>query len=169
MILVINGHPGSGKTTLATALATEIQKKSSCLLIHTDIIKVVLRQVGIQGLEGLSCLSDAPQRANILAPFLYRQIAKAQKDGYHLIIEGTLALGLNVSDFGCNIEVQVPSNVRMHRQAQKPNVTQKSLSKSYSFDIYEKILVQHRPEKTRMIDGTKDLGRLVYELSLLFS
>ena len=168
MILVVNGHPGVGKTTLATSLAVEIQRKSNCLLIHTDIIKVVLRQLGVQGLEGLSCLSTAPQKAEIMAPILHRQITKARKDGYHLIIEGTLALGLNVSDIGYNIEIQVPSKVRMQRQAQKPISTQKSLSQSYSFDIYEQILVRYRPENTLMIDGTKELGDLVHELSLLF-
>ena len=168
MILVVNGHPGAGKTTLATSLAVEIQKRSNCLLIHTDIIKVVLRQLGVQGLEGLSCLSTAPQKSEIMAPFLHRQIIKAQKDGYHLIIEGTLALGLNVSDVGHNIEIQVPSKVRMRRQAQKPISTQKSLSQSYSFDIYEQILVQYRPKNTLLIDGTREVGDVVHELSLLF-
>ena len=168
MILVINGHPGSGKTTIATALAAEIQKKSSCLLIHTDTIKVVLRQLGVQGLEGLSCLSNAPQKAEVMAPFLRKQISKAQKDGYHVIIEGTLALGMNVSDFGYNIEIQVPSETRIFRQAQKPMSTQKSLSQSYSFDIYEKILIQYRPENTRIIDGTMELETIVHLLAQLF-
>ena len=168
MVLVIHGHPGVGKTTLATALAAEVQKNSNCLLLHTDIIKVVLRQLNVQGLEGLSCLETAPQKAEIMAPFLHRQISKAKKDGYHLIIEGTLALGIHESDVVQNIEIRVPPEVRMIRQEKKPKSTQKSLSRFYSFDTYEKILVQHRPENTRMIDGTMDLNVLVRILSQLF-
>ncbi|MAA78214.1 MAG: hypothetical protein CL916_03065 [Deltaproteobacteria bacterium] len=168
MILVINGHPGCGKTTLATALTSEIQKKSNCLLIHTDIIKVVLRQLGVQGLSGLSCLSTAAQKSKIMAPFLHKQISKAQKDGYHLIIEGTLALGLNVSDIGYNIEIHVPPEVRTCRQSQKPLSTQKSLSQNYSFEIYEHLIRKYRPSDTIIIDGTKDLDLLIHELSRLF-
>ena len=168
MILVINGHPGVGKTTLATALVSEIQKRSTCLLVHTDIIKIVLRQVGVKGLEGLSCLSTSAQKATLMAPFLHRQISKAQKDGYHLVIEGTLALGMSVSEIGYNIEIHVPPQVRMQRQSQKPVSTQKSLSQSYSFDVYDQILIQHRPQNTIIVDGTKELGVLVHELSCLF-
>ena len=56
------------------------------------------------------------------------------------MIEGTLALRMSVSEIGYNIEIHVPPTVR---QSQKMVSTQKSLSQSYSFDVYDQVLNQH--------------------------
>ena len=168
MILVFNGHPGAGKTHTASSLAARIQERSSCLVLHTDILKVTLRQMGVEGLRGLSCTHDAHQRSKVMEPFLKTHVDKALRDGLHLIIEGTLALGFDVHKWGYNIEIQCSKEESAQRRRQKPIQTQERLHTGYSYEEYEKVLQAHRPPNTIIIDGEQERSTRIESLLLLF-
>lgn len=89
MILTLIGLPGVGKTRTALTLAAMWPRP--VLVLHTDLLKVTARRLGVDALRGAGWAD--PARARAAQPLLQAHADKAARDGYDLIIEGTLALG----------------------------------------------------------------------------
>lgn len=90
---MITGLPAVGKTSLAIALAHDwLHQGWHPFILHTDILKVSLRFF-LPELAGITDDASFQRKLQLLGPFLQAQWAKAEEDGYSLIIEGTLALG----------------------------------------------------------------------------
>ena len=169
MIFVITGHPGAGKTRLATHLSLELQNhRENCLLLHTDLLKVTLRTTNDLFPKGLSCGVDAVQRAQKMAPFLHTHIQKAHRDQYHLIIEGTLALGLQPSAPCCYFEVTTSQSICAERCTYKASKTQESILKGYDYDHFQQLLERHRPRSVHLLEGSKSTNTLVQEIMMVF-
>ncbi len=92
--IVITGLPGTGKTRLAMSLGVALMDAgSSALILHTDVLKVTLRQFYPRELAKAGYSGDFYAKVRLVRPFMEAQVAKAERDRYVIIIEGTLALG----------------------------------------------------------------------------
>jgi cytidylate kinase len=91
--VVITGLPGVGKTSTAIALGEYLSRVGMHpFLLHTDLLKVTLRQFAPEVMGGITNDRTYREKIAYLHPFLERHYQKAQRDGYSLIIEGTLAI-----------------------------------------------------------------------------
>jgi cytidylate kinase len=112
-VLVVLGLPGTGKTTLACAIAA---RRPGTLVLHTDLLKVTLRAAGLYP-AGPVWAGDLAGRLAAIRPFLDAHRAKAAADGYDLVIEGTLALGIRGDAV---VRLELPEALREARIATKP-------------------------------------------------
>ena len=162
MVVVVTGQPGVGKTRLALALAHYFQEQDSpYFVLHTDILKVSLRQVGVNGLNGLSTQEDAPHRLSLMQPFLEHQERKARRDGYGLIIEGTLALGFQPELPAVCIELQAPKHVCQARVEHKHRSARQELGRVHSFERYQCLVSKHRSSSTHLMDANQEFSVLL--------
>ena len=167
--IVITGQPGAGKTNVAIALANRLQAQGeNCFLLHTDILKVTLRQLGVQELQGISTGEDVDCRLQTIRPYLVRQYEKALHDGYHIIVEGTLAVGFAPSSSGLYLDL-VASEQTCNQRIQKKHISaRESLVSRHSFAQYQLVLEKYRPEKAIVLDAEKTIFSLVEQIYELF-
>jgi hypothetical protein len=137
--IVITGLPGTGKTRLALALGVAFEATGTpTLVLHTDLLKVTLRQIFPEDLKGPGYAPDYECKVAQVRPFLEAQVSKAQKDGYILILEGTLALGFFPTP-GIHCLLELPEVLRQQRILAKPPTAQRSLAQ-ISLEPYARAL-----------------------------
>ncbi|ACY18981.1 hypothetical protein Hoch_6512 [Haliangium ochraceum DSM 14365] len=113
---------------LAAAL---LDRGASVLVLHTDILKVTVRTLGrptptrtgeavssADILRGPGCAGDFAAKAAHVQPLLLKHLDKARRDGYTLILEGTLALGLRQPDMAY-VYLELDQEPRAERIQQK--------------------------------------------------
>lgn len=162
--IAILGLPGVGKTRLACGLAAALLDGGvSCLVVHTDIIKVTARALGgaDQGavLRGPGFAGDVAAKAARIAPLLDEQVAKARRDGYVAIIEGTLALGLRAPD-AAHLLLDLDDAERRRRIERKHPSAVRALA-SCDLAPYAGALAQSLPPTTLRLDAAAPPGALV--------
>ncbi len=157
--IAIAGLPGTGKTHLATALSLALQTEGcASLLLHTDVLKVTLRQFGLP-LQGPGYQGDLVAKLAAVRPYLAAQAAKAQRDRYWLVLEGTLALGFQPPQ-GLSICLHLGEPERQQRLARKPPAAQASLAAA-DLTAYRRHLQQHTPATALHLDAAQPLGAQV--------
>lgn len=137
MVIALLGMPGVGKTTLTMRLACRLSAQGHpCLVVHTDVLKVTLRALGVTGLRGPGYAPGVHARLDIVRPILEAHAKKARKDGYTLLVEGTLAMGLCAEHI---FILQAPQAVRRARIAHKHNSARDTLA-SANLTEYQSVL-----------------------------
>ncbi|MDY6782320.1 MAG: zeta toxin family protein [Cyanobacteriota bacterium] len=160
--IAITGLPGTGKTHLAINLGAKLTENgNSVLLLHTDILKVTLRQF-LSGLSGPGYAGDFQAKAQLVRPFLEAQTAKAVRDGYILIIEGTLALGF-VPSKGLHVFLELDENQRKQREKQKHFSAKQTLQRT-SLAAYRKALEFSVTNATLRLDAALPVRQLTEEI-----
>jgi len=161
--LVITGMPGTGKTTVALALAARMMKQgSAALALHTDLLKVTLRSLFPGEFKGPAYAGDFVEAINRLRPLLEAQVAKAAQDGYLLIVEGTLALGFSPAG-GLKVLLELEHSERRRRIARKHPVAQAALARS-SLERYQKALAASIAPDTLRLDATLPLPLILDQI-----
>lgn len=116
---VILGLPGSGKSRLAIALANALWEAGRpAYVLHTDLLKVNLRQCFPGDLRGPGYAGDFRGKCARVRSFLESQSVKARRDGYALIVEGTLALEW-APEAGLRVILEIDEAERHRRIAAK--------------------------------------------------
>lgn len=158
--IALTGLPGTGKTQLAIALGAALMAAGHpTLILHTDVLKVTLRQLGDTTLAGPGYAPDFAAKLRRVHPILAAQVAKAQRDGYTLIIEGTLALGL-VPEPGITVLLTLPEMERQRRCQQKPACAQAAIAIA-DLAPYRQALAQWRDRVTLCLDASAPVDELV--------
>ncbi|MEL6342833.1 MAG: zeta toxin family protein [Myxococcota bacterium] len=163
MIWTLTGAPGSGKTRLALAFAAHRAKTSPTLVLHTDLLKVTLRQMGVSALRGPGWAD--PARAMRARPLLAAHAEKADRDGYDLIIEGTLATGFDWPG-AAYVVLEISSSTRTERIAQKHASAQAALC-GVDLAGVEQALAAHAPPSATRLDAEASIVALVEQLERL--
>lgn len=161
--IAILGLPGVGKTRLACGLAAALlDHGASCLVVHTDVLKVTARALepGKGGLlRGPGFAGDIAAKAAQLAPLLETHVAKARRDGYVAIIEGTLALGVRAPD-AAHLLLDLDDAERRRRIGHKHESAVRALA-SCDLAPYAGALAQSLPPTTLRLDAAAPPGALV--------
>jgi len=157
--LAIAGLPGTGKTHLATALSLALQTRGEAsLLLHTDVLKVALRPLHPL-LAGPGYSGDLAAKLACIRPYLETQTAKADRDGYWLVVEGTLALGFQPR-CGGSVCLELADAERQQRIARKPASARQSLATA-DLAAYARLLRQQTPPAALHLDAAQPLGTQV--------
>jgi hypothetical protein len=163
--IAILGLPGVGKTRLACGLAAALLDRGvSCLVVHTDILKVTARALDAGAgrgtlLRGPGYAGDVAAKAARIAPLLETQVTKARRDGYVAIVEGTLALGLRAPDVA-HVLLDLDDAERRRRIERKHESAVRALA-SCDLAPYAGALAQSLPPTTLRLDATAPPGVLV--------
>lgn len=160
MVVVIIGMPGVGKTRLALALSADWSASVPCLVLHTDLLKVTLRHQDVPDLRGP--VWQDPARIYRVAPVLRAHADKARRDGYHLIIEGTLALAVAADRV---IRLNLPEAIRQQRITAKHPSAAASLA-SADLTTYREALQAHTPPDALWLDARLPILALVSRIGV---
>ena len=118
-VVTIVGMPGAGKTRLALGVGGALMARGeSVLVLHTDLLKVTLRHVDARWPRGPAYQGDIAARCVSVRPILVAHALKAARDGYRLVVEGTLALGFCPAD-GLMLWLDLPECDRRERSEAK--------------------------------------------------
>ncbi|MBH23198.1 MAG: hypothetical protein CMH57_01810 [Myxococcales bacterium] len=156
-ILIITGMPGVGKTRLALALANRLMDLDRpTLVLHTDVLKITLRRMGLEGLTGATWRGDTALKLQRVRPILDRHVAKARRDGYHLIIEGSLALGYRpAGSIHALMELEEAARLRRVRARRTPESSDDPLER------YRKLLTEAVRSDTIHLNAAAPIDALV--------
>jgi hypothetical protein len=163
--IAILGLPGVGKTRLACGLAAALlDHEVSCLVVHTDVLKVTARALDAATgkgalLRGPGYAGDIAAKTAQLAPLLDAHVAKARRDGYVAIIEGTLALGVCAPDV-THLLLELDDAERRRRIERKHESAVRTLARC-DLAAYAGALAQSLPPTTLRLDATAPPGALV--------
>lgn len=135
-ILTLIGLPGVGKTRTALALAAAWPRP--VLVLHTDVLKVTARHLGVSALRGAGWAD--PERARAATPLLVAHADKAARDGYDLIVEGTLAQHF-AHPRSTTVWLRLDEPTRLARVARKHPSARDALEGA-SLDAYRRALAQ---------------------------
>lgn len=124
-VVVLTGLPGVGKTTTALHLAARLSEFWETRVLHTDVLKVTLRPM-CPLLQGPSW-TRVHERRECLRPILEMHAQKARRDGFVLVVEGTLADALPSPDHGFCLTLDEAT--RLTRTQKKPAAAREALSK----------------------------------------
>ncbi len=160
------GLSGTGKTRTALSLASLLMARGeAAVVLHTDLWKVTLRPdfPELRGPAYAGSVGEIRARAKIVHPYLVAQADKANKDGYWLIVEGTLGLSLGLPQ-AVPIVLTLPESIRRHRVRQKPASARDRLVKS-SLTNYRACLDALSVAQARCFDCTgrvESLSEAIY-------
>lgn len=161
--IVIRGLPGAGKTTLAIALAYHLQAQNQHpFLLHTDILKVSLASF-FPVMQGVTTDHNFGSKLQCIYPYLQAQAEKACRDGYLLIIEGTLASSLLASPKMACLDVVVDTPISRRRE----RIDRKHLSAQgvvTDLPLYALYLQQSITSATLVLDGTSSIETQVEQV-----
>lgn len=163
--IAILGLPGVGKTRLACGLAAALLDRGvSCLVVHTDVLKVTARALETGDgkgalLRGPGYAGDVAAKAAQLAPLLETHVAKARRDGYVAIIEGTLALAVRAPDV-VHLLLDLDDAERRRRVEHKHPSAVRALARC-DLAPYAGALAQSLPPTTLRLDASAPPGALV--------
>lgn len=162
--LALLGLPGVGKTRAALAVADALSARGEpTFVLHTDLLKVTVRTLSPGALAGPIWRGDLEGKLATLAPLLAAQIHKAARDGYALIIEGTLALAADAPA----IVLHAPDEVRAARiRAKHPAAAEALLSADLA--RYEARLAALGAPRVARVDASGPLPGVVAEILALW-
>lgn len=164
--IIITGLPGTGKTPLALQLgSTLLNHGIPALVLHTDILKITLRKIEPQSFKGPGYGSDHPHKLQQIQPYLTQQVNKADREGYVVIVEGTLACNFCPPD-SLYILLELEESIREQRIRAKHPSAQRSLQQisPQELDRYRQALeVPSIPYPLRL-DTRQSLDTLVAQI-----
>ena len=157
-VVVVVGLPGVGKTSLALGLAAAMADRHlPVLALHTDAIKVTARALdsGAPREPGWADAAGAIYINRLLAA----QVDKAARDGYSLVIEGTMAH--RFCPVGAlRVELELDEVERLRRCAQKHEPAARALAAA-DLDDYRRWLEAGRGANTLALDANESRAALV--------
>ena len=158
-VLALVGLPGTGKTALAQAIATHrMARGRPAYVLHADLVKHTLRLAGFRSLEGPLWEGDPIEKFRILHPYIHQHADKARRDGYDLIVEGSLVIGFSAADR--YIQLQAPRSVRTARISEKHMAARQALA-NVDFDFLENLMEDHAVDIREVLTTQADIGDLV--------
>ena len=158
-VLALVGLPGTGKTALAQAIATHrMARGRPAYVLHVDLLKHTLRLAGFRALEGPIWEGEPEEKFRIVHPYLHQHADKARRDGYDLIVEGSLAIGFNATDR--YIQLQAPRPVRSARISQKHAAARHALA-TVDFDRLDNLMEDHAIDIREVLTTQADIADLV--------
>jgi Mrp family chromosome partitioning ATPase len=156
-VIVITGLPGTGKTELSFACAAAFMAAGvSTLVLHTDLLKVTTRALGLGPPSGPATGEDWAARAKVLRPLLEQHVRKAARDGYLLLIEGTLAAGCSDLAELC-VLITLDEELRAQRLDRKPPVARAALAAT-DWRPLAQSLKQQTTQGSWLLDGALPVG-----------
>ncbi|MEZ5582682.1 MAG: hypothetical protein R3F37_07850 [Candidatus Competibacteraceae bacterium] len=164
---MILGLPGSGKSRLALATAEALcQADLPAFVLHTDLLKISLRKWFPDELKGPGYNGDFRAKCERMRPFLEAQADKARRDGYRLIVEGTLALNF-VPEPGLRVILEIGEKERLHRISLKHRSARMALDSANFTDLsdYAKALDDIDGPDVLRVDAHAPLVDLVRQLA----
>lgn len=166
-VLALVGLPGTGKTALAQAIATSrMARGRPTLLLHADLIKHTLRLAGFRQLEGPIWEGDATEKFRIIHPYLHQHADKARRDGYDLVIEGSLATGFQAADR--YIQLEASRSARSARIAKKHASAREALA-NVDMDALANLLEAHAVDYREVLTTEADISDLVLGIDSTWS
>lgn len=133
--IILTGLPGTGKTHLALHLgSTLLSRGIPTLVLHTDILKITLRQIDPHQLIGPGYATDHAHKLHQIRPYLTQQVKKADREGYLVIIEGTLACGF-CPPRSLYVLLQLDEPTRNHRIQAKHGSARRALQQLDDADL----------------------------------
>lgn len=158
--IIIAGLPGTGKTHVSMKLASALMDRNiPALIIHTDVLKVTLRELYPCEMKGPGYKGNISRKIDLMADALAKQVLKAEKDGYNLIIEGTLSPGLIIQN-SLYVLLEASEEERTRRISQKHKPATVELLNS-SMDEYEKFLESVKHTSVIQINSEMSLNEMV--------
>jgi hypothetical protein len=160
--IAILGLPGVGKTRLACELAAALlDRGEAALVVHTDVLKVTARALDATAraaLRGPGFAGDVTAKAACMHAILAAHVVKARRDGYSVVIEGTLALGFRAED-AVYVLLEVDETERRRRIGRKHESAVRTLAES-DLAPYATALMQSLPPSTLRLDAALSPGAL---------
>ncbi len=158
-VLALVGLPGTGKTALAQAIATHRNARGRpAVVLHVDLLRHTLRLAGFRSLEGPIWEGDPNEQFRIVHPYMHQHADKARRDGYDLIVEGSLAIGFQAADR--YIQLQVAEPIRQ-RRVQQLHPAARRLAAGLDPLVLEEIMEEHAVDFREVLTTDADLGDLV--------
>lgn len=158
-VLALVGLPGTGKTALAQAIATHrMASGRPTHLLHVDLLRHTLRLAGFRALEGQVWEGDPTEQFRIIHPYVHQHADKARRDGYDLIVEGSLVIGFEAADR--YIQLQADEAVRTERLLHSHDANQRMLA-GFDANRLDDLMEEHAVDYREVLTTEADLSDLV--------
>lgn len=158
-VLALVGLPGTGKTALAQAIATHrMARGRPTLVLHVDLVKHTLRLAGFRQLDGPIWEGDVAEKFRIIHPYLHQHADKARRDGYDLIVEGSLVMGFQAADR--YIQLEASRSACAARVAQKHASAREAIARADP-EVLSNLLEDHAVDYREVLTTEAEIGDLV--------